>query len=172
MMTRTTLKALWFGGGGIVATWIAVSPNPRVAPVSPASTVERHSAPNALEELSAQSTRLRERRTAAMPQESTRNPFRFKSPKPAPQPETQRDRQLPSHMESALPVAPPPPPLTLSGIAQKSGKRTAIITGSGQLYLASEGDSVAGLYTVVKVDPEAVLLRDADGTEQRLVLPR
>ena len=26
-MTRTTLKALWFGGGGVLATWFAVSPN-------------------------------------------------------------------------------------------------------------------------------------------------
>ena len=155
-MTRATLKALWFGGGGIVATWIAVSPNAGVAPAPPASTVQRPSAPNALEDLSAQ---------------STRNPFRFKSPKPTPQPEPQRDRQLPARLDSA-PFAPPPPPLTLSGVAQKSGKRTAIITGSGQLYLVGEGDTVAGRYAVVKVDPEAVLLRDADGTEQRLALPR
>lgn len=171
-MTRTTLKALWFGGGGIVATWLAVSPNTGVAPAPPASTLQRPSAPNALEDVGAQSARLRERRSAARPHESTRNPFRFKSPKPAQQPEPQRDRQLPSHMESVVPSAPPPPPLTLSGVAQKSGMRTAIITGSGQLYLVGEGDTVAGRYTVVKVDPEAVLLRDADGTEQRLVLPR
>ena len=171
-MTRTTLKALWFGGGGIVATWLAVSPNPGVARVSPASTVERPSAPNALEELSAQSTRLRERRGAATPNEPTRNPFRFKAPKPAPQAEPQRDRQIPAHLDSALPIAPPPPPLTLSGVAQQSGKRTAIITGSGQLYLVAEGDTVAGRYVVVTVDPEAVLLRDADGAEQRLALPR
>ena len=171
-MTRATLKALWFGGGGIVATWIAVSPNAGVVPASPASTVQRPSAPNALEDLSAQSARLRERRSAATPDESTRNPFRFKSPKPAPQPEPQRERQLPAQMEST-PFAPPPsPPLTLSGVAQKSGKRTAIITGSGQLYLVGEGDIVAGRYAVVKVDPEAVLLRDADGTEQQLALPR
>ena len=35
MMTRTTLKALWVGGGGILATWIAVAPNHAV----PAATV-------------------------------------------------------------------------------------------------------------------------------------
>ena len=171
-MTRTTLRALWFGGGGIVATWFAVSPNTGVAPVSPASTLQRPSAPNALEELSAQSTRLRERRSAATPNETTRNPFRFKGPKPAPRPEPQRDRQIPAHLDSAPPIAPPPPPLTLSGVAQKNGKRTAIITGSGQLYLVGEGDTVAGRYSVVKVDPEAVLLRDADGAEQSLALPR
>ena len=51
--------------------------------------------------------------------------------------------------------------LKLSGIAQKAGKRTAIISGDGQVYLVGEGDSVAGRYTVVTIDPEAVLLRDA-----------
>lgn len=170
-MTRTTLKALWFGGGGIVA-WLAVSPNTGVAPSSPASTLQRPSAPNAFEELSAQSTRLRERRSGATPNEATRNPFRYRLTKPAPRPEPQRGHQLPAHMEPALPIAPPPPPLTLSGVALKGGTRTAIITGSGQLYLVGEGDTVAGRYAVVTVDAEAVLLRDADGTEQRLVLPR
>jgi hypothetical protein len=40
------------------------------------------------------------------------------------------------------------------------------------VYLVGEGDSVAGRYTVVTIDPEAVLLRDAAGVEQRLVLPQ
>ena len=171
MMTRTTLKALWFGGGGILATWFAVSPNTAVGPVSPPHSVQA-SAPKAFEELSAQSTRLRDRRAAAKPHEATRNPFRFNTPRPVTPPAAQRDLEAPPRMESPMPVTPPPPPLTLSGIAQKSGKRTAIITGAGQLYLVAEGDSVAGLYTVVQVDPEAVLLRDAAGTEQRLLLPR
>jgi hypothetical protein len=169
-MTRTTLKALWFGGGGILATWFAVSPNTAVGPVSPPHTVQA-SAPKAFEELSAQSTRLRDRRAATTPREATRNPFRFNTPKPVTPPAAQRDLEAAPPMDSPMPVTPPPPPLTLSGIAQKSGTRTAIITGAGQLYLVAEGDSVAGLYTVVQVDPEAVLLRDAAGTEQRLVLP-
>ena len=170
-MTRTTLKALWFGGGGILATWFAVSPNTALGPVSPPRAVQA-SAPKAFEELSAQSTRLRDRRAATTPHEATRNPFRFNTPKPVTPPAAQRDLEAAPRMDSPMPVTPPPPPLTLSGIAQKSGKRTAIITGAGQLYLVAEGDSVAGLYTVVQVDPEAVLLRDAAGTEQRLVLPQ
>jgi hypothetical protein len=48
----------------------------------------------------------------------------------------------------------------------------AIVTGDGQIYVAGEGESVAGRYTVIKVDPEAVLLRDAEGQEQRLILPQ
>ena len=172
MMTRTTLKALWFGGGGILATWFAVSPNTAVGPVSPPHGAVQAPAPKAFEELSAQSTRLRDRRAAAKPHEATRNPFRFNTPRPVTPPAAQRDLEAAPRMDSPMPVTPPPPPLTLSGIAQKNGKRTAIITGAGQLYLVAEGDSVAGLYTVVQVDPEAVLLRDAAGTEQRLLLPR
>lgn len=169
MMTRTTLKALWFGGGGILATWFAVSPNTAVGPVSPPHTVQAP-APRAFEELSVQSTRLRDRRAATSPLEATRNPFRFNTPKPVPRP-AQRNLEAAPQADAPMPVA-PQPLLTLSGIAQKSGKRTAIITGAGQLYLVAEGDAVAGLYTVVRVDPEAVLLRDAAGAEQQLLLPR
>jgi hypothetical protein len=50
-------------------------------------------------------------------------------------------------------------------------RRTAVISGDGQMYFVSEGDSVAGRYTVSRIDPEAVVLRDADGAELRLVLP-
>ena len=71
-----------------------------------------------------------------------------------------------------VPAVPAGPVLRLSGVAQKDGIRTAIIAGDGQVYLVGEGDSLAGRYTVVKIDPEAVLLRDASGAEQRLILPQ
>lgn len=171
MMTRTTLKALWFGGGGVLATWFAVAPNTAVGPVSPPHTVQA-SAPKAFEELSVQATRLRERRAATTPHETTRNPFRFNTPRPVTPPAAQRNLEAVPQIDAPAPVAPPQPLLTLSGMAQKSGRRTAIITGGGQLYLVAEGDTVAGLYTVVQIEPEAVLLRDAAGTEQRLLLPR
>jgi len=170
VMTRTTLKALWFGGGGILATWFAVSPNTAVGPVSPPQNVHAP-APRAFEELSVQATRLRDRRAATTPLEATRNPFRFNTPKPVTRPAAQRNLEAVPQVDAPAPVT-PQPLLTLSGIAQKGGKRTAIITGAGQLYLVAEGETVAGLYTVVRVDPEAVLLRDAAGTEQQLLLPR
>lgn len=171
MMTRTTLKALWFGGGGILATWVAVSPNTGVPVTQQATAVRRQAIANQPEELNAQVTRLRDRRVSANLRQPTRNPFRFSSPKPEPPSKSSRER-VETALEPAAPVVPPPPLLTLSGVAQKAGKRTAIISGAGQLYLVGEGDSVAGLYTVVKVDPEAVLLRDASGAEQRLALPQ
>jgi len=169
-MTRTTLKALWVGGGGILATWLAVSPNNGVPATSPVTDVRRQALASAPEELNTQVVRLRERRDEARLRESTRNPFRFSSPKPAPQ--STRERVFDAVAQPVEPVTPPPPMLTLSGVAQQAGKRTAIISGAGQIYLVGEGDSVAGLYTVVKVDAEAVLLRDAAGAEQRLILPQ
>ncbi len=74
-------------------------------------------------------------------------------------------------LASPVPVAPPAPVITLAGIAQTAGTRTAIVTIAGQLYLVREGDSLAGRYAVVKIDAETVLVRDTNGAEQRLVLP-
>ena len=39
------------------------------------------------------------------------------------------------------------------------------------MYLVREGDSVAGRYTVVQIDPENGSAARRAGTEQRLVLP-
>ncbi len=80
---------------------------------------------------------------------------------------------------AAVVLAPPPvalpPPLTLNGVTGKQTpdgmRRTAVISGDAQMYFVSEGDSLAGRYTVVKIDPEAVVLRDASGEEIRLALP-
>jgi hypothetical protein len=170
VMTRSALKGLWVGGGGILATWLAVSPNSGVPVNSPATVVRRPAAASQPEELNAQAARLRVRRDATTLGPSTRNPFRFSSPKREPQPT--REDVVETVAAPAAPTGPPAPLLTLAGVAQKAGTRTGIITGGGQIYLVGEGDSVAGLYTVVKVDPEAVVLRDASGAEQRLVLPQ
>jgi hypothetical protein len=169
VMTKSTLKALWFGGGGLLATWLAVTPQGSVPATAPTSAVERpttHSEPRA-DDLNAQTDRLRDRTTTLRP--STRNPFRFSSPKPQPsKPATVPEPTIAN--AASVPAPPPPPALRLFGVTQKAGHRTAVISGESQLYLVSAGDSVAGRYTVVTVDPEAVVLRDASGTELRLAL--
>src|SRR5687768_13581949 len=173
-MTRTTLKALWFGGGGILATWLAVSPNHGVPAQPPAASVRRSGIEKepTPEELTSQASRLRNRSGAAALRPSTRNPFKYSSTKSS-APSAPRERSIKvAAIAPVVPAAPVGPILKLSGIAQKAGKRTAIISGDGQLYLANEGDSVAGRYTVVTIDQEAVLLRDVAGAEQRLVLPQ
>ena len=174
MMTRTTFKALWFGGGGVLATWLAVSPSdiPTTSPATADRSRASASGPTA-EELNAQATRLRSRTAAMTLRPSTRNPFKFSSPKSAARSSAGREPGVQSPaIEPQIPAVPLGPALRLSGIARKAGTRTAIISVGEQIYLAGEGDSVAGRFTVVTIEPEAVLLRDAAGGEQRLVLPQ
>jgi Tfp pilus assembly protein PilP len=173
MMTRTTLKALWFGGGGILA-WLAVSPNqggPGGTTVPSAVRQPATSAPTA-EALNAQATRLRERTAAVTLRPSTRNPFRYKSNSTRRSTPSNEPQLQPETVAPEVPEVSSGPVLKLSGVAQKDGTRTAIIAAEGQVYLVGEGDSLAGRYTVIKIDPEAVLLRDASGAEQRLILPQ
>jgi Tfp pilus assembly protein PilP len=175
MMTRTTLKALWFGGGGILATWLAVSPNQGGPGATTAPSAVRQSASGAeptAESLNTQATRLRERTAAVTLRPSTRNPFRYKAKSPRRSAAASESQVQPTPVTPTMPAVPIGPVLRLSGVAQKDGVRTAIIAGEGQVYLVREGDSLAGRYTVVKIDPEAVLLRDASGAEQRLILPQ
>lgn len=172
-MTRTTLKAL-LGGASVLATWLAVSPNHGVPVTEPAAAVRRtaSAAEPTAEELKLQAARLRNRTAAVTLRPSTRNPFRYGSPKSSAAPRASRERVQPAAIEPAIQAAPPAPPLKLSGVAQKGATRTAILSGDGQIYVVGVGESVAGRYTVVTIDPEAVLLRDAAGVEQRLVLPQ
>lgn len=177
VMTKSTLKALWLGGGGVLATWLAVAPNqgaPSSATTAARSAMTR--GPTA-EDLNAQADRLRSRTNAVALRPSTRNPFRFNASRSAPPQVDRFDASrtaAPAAMTPSLPAAPLPPPLTLSGVTEKrtpqGPRRTAVISGAGQLYLAGVGDTVAGRYTIVTIDPEAVVLRDENGDELRLVL--
>src|SRR5688500_5741407 len=139
-MTRTTFKALWFGGGGVLATWIAVSPT-GVPTTSPATALQRPasaSGPTA-EELNAQATRLRNRTAAVTLRPSTRNPFRFSPPKSAARSSEAREAglQLPS-VEPQIAAAPVGPTPRLTGLARTGETRTAIISVGEQIYLAGE----------------------------------
>ena len=175
MMTRTTLKALWVGGGGLLATWLAVSPISTVPTTSRTTSAGQlaSASEHTAQDLNALTTRLRERTAAVTLRPSTRNPFRFSTPKPATRSNPARESLVQSAgVEPVIPAGLAGPSLTLSGVARTAEKRTAIISSGGQIYVVSEGDSVAGLFTVITVDPEAVLLRDAAGSELRLGLPQ
>ncbi len=177
MMTKTALKALWLGGGGVLATWLAVTPNQGV----PSSTTPAAQRPAEAREASeadwkAQADRLRTRTAAVTPRGSARNPFRFIAPRTdADGGDRAGSRPSAAVLEPTLPSAPSLPSLTLSGVAEKVTPgglvRTAVITSDGQIYLVGEGDSVGGRYTVVAIDREAVILRDTESAELRLSLP-
>jgi hypothetical protein len=170
-MTKSTLNAL-LAGGGALATWLVVTPNPATPPSSTLAPAARTTTARevTVDDLSLQEARLREHLGSVPLRPSARNPFRFGKPgtsEPAAQPAA-----APGISTPAPPPAAPQPSLSLSGIAgaAANGKRRAIITGDGQLYVVTEGEMVAGRYRVVTVDSDAVTLRDEAGTELRLIL--
>jgi hypothetical protein len=173
VMTKSTLNALWLGGGGLLATWLAVAPSDTAPGKSRVAVAERPVVFHELtaDNLVAQEARLRDHAGMVQLRSSTRNPFRFGSRKPA---GTMPERGSAAPVVPAAPPAPAQPSLSLSGIAERKtpqgNKRTAIISGDGQLYLVTEGEMVAGRYHVVSVDSDAVTLRDDSGTEIRLSL--
>jgi hypothetical protein len=174
--TINTLKAL-AAGGGVAATWFAVGPTHGSPSVSVASSVQRPAAAVEItaEDLNTQATKLREHLNGQL-SPSKRNPFRFGSAKSVASHvgNSAGARSSATAVASATPVAPPPPNYTLAGIAERNApegrKRTAVISGEGQLYLVTEGQVVGGRYTVVRIDAEAVLLRDQTGTDLTLAL--
>ena len=120
-------------------------------------------------ELAAEVARLRARlRPADQPQEPARNLFQFgaRASRPAPAaPVVPLD-------PAAAPAPPPPPPFTLIGFASEGAVRTAIISGSGDLFLAREGDSITAQYRVIRIDADGVELGALDGRTLTLTLQR
>ena len=167
MTTKSTLKTLWLTGGGLLATWLAVNPSTVTPPgstlaVTPGATAVRQVT---ADDLNLQEATLRQHLGSVPLRPSSRNPFRFGSVSAR---ETSRPTVVASAMAPALPAPEPSLSLSLSGMFTDGGKRTAIITGDGQLYLVKAGEQVAGRYRVVTVDSDAVTLRDDAGAETHL----
>ena len=101
--------------------------------------------------LAAEVARLRARlRPADQPQEPARNLFQFDA-----RPSRSRAAALvPAPIEP--PVIAAQPPLSLIGFASEGATRTAIISGFGDLFLATEGDRIASLYRVARVGADGV----------------
>jgi hypothetical protein len=61
----------------------------------------------------------------------------------------------------------PRPPMELAGIAEETGNghpnRTAVISASGQVIFAKEGDRVLSRFLVVRIAADAVHLKDDEG---------
>jgi hypothetical protein len=83
------------------------------------------------------------------------------------------------HVDSALPdappqVQPPPMPFRLVGLAEDASptgpKRTAVISGAGQLFVVTDGEMVTSRYRVAAVSPDKVDLTDLEtGSIVRLI---
>lgn len=167
------------GVGVLLLAWLASALNAPAPQRQPRSSPEP-SKHEQLSELRAdvrmQASRLRERLAEApAPAPAARNPFRF-APRPAPARAVHAAQAEPERQ--VLDPDPPPsePALALAGVAEHRKEdalvRTAIITGlADELYLAAEGDEIAGIYRVRAITASAVELEHiATGAIRRLQL--
>ena len=153
--------------GAALAAWLAAASTTGNRPITGNSV--RHTTPVEMRgaELSAEIARLRERlHPTAAPQAPVRNLFEFSRTAPG-----RRAAAAPRPAVTDEPAPPPaarPVPLAASfrlvGIAEDAGPdgpiRTAIISGSGQLFFAKAGDRVAERYEVARISGDAAELVD------------
>ena len=170
------LQRLAYVGSGLLAVVSLLpattprSPEPHAAPVQAEQQADAGPDPVLLN-VEKQTTRLREYATSApAPTEAGRNPFRFGEPR---RPALERGRSAALHESRTVaapvePVAPPPPRLTLVGIAERrvnpseagDVERVAIVSGLGDVHLVVAGDRIGGRFTVLAVGNDVVELRD------------
>jgi hypothetical protein len=92
-----------------------------------------------------------------------RDVFRFVEPE-------QRRAAPPPRTTAAPPPAPEPQLPKLSGLVRRNGRLLAAFSVNGEVVLAGQGDSAAGV-AVLEVSEEGVLVRLPDGREERLRVP-
>ncbi len=165
-LTRSLLKTFSITGGGLIATWLAVTPAATPPGLAPARVERVRSTPDfAPADLISREAKLRERGAGAPLQPLARNPFKFAST-------GGRLRRFGAGQWRA--AAPAGPNYTLSGIAERKTEdgavRTAIIADGTQVFLVNEGDFLPGRFGVLKVGADAVELLEPDGTRLRLLL--
>jgi hypothetical protein len=112
------------------------------------------------------------------PDESTRNPFRFKPKPPPPMPSAAviKQQQAAAAAQAASePVEPPPPPrIPLKYIGDMSdpkhpGKRIAILSDARGTYHGREGEVVEGRYRIMRIGVESIELAYLDGRGRQTI---
>ncbi len=172
-MPSARAAAYYVVGAGLLAAWLASaagvsrSPMPRLPAPGPSADAVQLDA--VASDVQSQALRLRARLAAApAPQAPFRNPFAFVS---APAARPARVRPQPIAAPPSIVEAVSEPDLVLIGIAEQGTTRTAMVGSGDELLLASEGQTLAGRYRVVKVAVDAIELVDlGTGTTRRLFL--
>ena len=163
-------------GATLLAGWLASAPPAPTTPSTVSSTSRSPQTAAAASDIEQQAARLETlTRQAASPYgPPERNLFRFgpKEPVKAAAPEPTASAAAPVEI---VPQAPPPPRVSLSGVASDpDGQRivrTAILSSPAGVLLVHEGDEVLGQYRVGAIGDDSVeLTRLADGTTLRLAL--
>lgn len=157
-ITRTVLIGV---AGGALAAWFAAASTSSTQPV-----LVQPAGPRAVDksgaELAAEIGRLHEHlHPTVEPDQPARDLFAFRA---------RASRAIPTNSDAQPVVAastdpgPRPAPFSLIGVAEDSGVRTAIVSGSGELFLVKEGERFAGdRYTVVRIEDAAIEVADAAG---------
>lgn len=168
-------------GAGILATWVfsmpATHPSATVG-VAPSIRALQGTAAASIDiqrEAARLQMRVHHAPSDVASSESSRNPFRFGG-RPARAAATRPvGTSAPAQPAPVIPQAPPPPRLTLDGIATDmvgdQPQRTAMLNTDAGVVLAREGDDVAGQFRVTKIATDAVeLVKISDGSVLRLAL--
>jgi hypothetical protein len=150
--------------GGAIVVWIAAAATSNNRAVAPVVPFRPTAADKSGADLAIEVKRLHERLRPSDTPVQARDLFRFSSQAHAGpgRPLEPRSRDV---VEPAPAVPPQPAPtLKLEGLAEDRGLngpvRTAIISGSGDIYLVKEGDAVAERFRVTSISADAVELLD------------
>jgi hypothetical protein len=160
--------------GAFAATYFMSTPKTELATTKASATAAQSARQRAAEtEIEALADSLQVRlKSDAVYSTPGRDPFRFQA-------RVQKPPAFvppPAVVESApVPAAPPLPVLSLSGIATDvvDGKeqRSAVVSLPNGVLIVREGDSVAGLYTVVAIAEDSIELQSpGDGSRRTLRL--
>jgi hypothetical protein len=174
LASMTWKSTMVLSGAGVLATWMAaappssvgMAPTPRPSGAGQGSSIEAQ----VEEEASKLEVRLRQNAAYAVPD---RNPFRFNARRAQERLETPQSAPPPAAVIAPPRVTPPLPVLAgmATDIVDGAEQRTAILSLSGAVVLAREGDELAGRYRVNRVEAEAVeLVRLDDGSLVRIGL--
>jgi hypothetical protein len=157
-ITRAVLIGV---AGGALAAWFAAASTSTTPPVSIQPTGPR-AVDKSGAELAAEIGRLHEHlHPTVEPDQPARDLFAFRA-------RTSRaistSSATPPVIATSTDSTSRPMPFALIGVAEDSGVRTAIVSGSGELFLVKEGEHFAGdRYTVVRIDDAAIEVADAAG---------
>jgi hypothetical protein len=144
--------------GGALAAWIAAAATSGSRSIEPPVVPKASAIDASGAALAAEIIRLHDRlHPTTLPRQPVRNLFEFNSAVRAPVVRAPEEAPV---LEPASPAAPEVPPLSLIGVADDSGVRTAIVSAQGQLFLVKEGEGVADRYVVARVGTDSVDLTD------------
>jgi hypothetical protein len=157
--------------GAFVATYLMSSPKTEVATAKPPATASRSARQAAAEtEIEALANSLHvELRSNAVFRTPDRDPFRFET-------RVQKPPAFvppPAAVEQVPPPAPVLPVLSLSGIATDvvdgTSQRSAVVSLPNGVLIVREGESVAGLYTVVAIGEDSIELQSTGDSSRRTI---